>query len=67
MSKEICFVLDKDKGKKGEILVPEIVKIVVAIMGILILVGLGVKLYGVFLGESDARRAEASLDNLFLK
>ncbi len=55
------------KNKKA-ILMPETLKIVLAVIGISLLVILSVKLYAIFIGgKTESEQAKASLENLYLQ
>lgn len=60
---EFKFFPKNRKGKE-EILGPETLKIVLAILGILILIFLMVKLYSMFTHKTDVEQAKSSLDKL---
>ena len=54
------------KNKKAELTTTEIVKIILAVIGISILIYLAVGLYGIFINKgNDVEQAKASLDNLY--
>jgi len=55
------------KNKKAELTTTEIVKIILAVIGISILIYLAVNLYGIFLKKTDIEQAEASLNDLYFK
>lgn len=55
-------------NNKKAILMPETLKIVLAVIGISLLVVLSVKLYSIFIGgKTESEQAKASLENLYLQ
>jgi len=56
------YGLFSSKRSKKAILLPETLKIIIAVICIVLLIYLAVSLYGIFIGKSEIERARATLD-----
>jgi len=54
----------KRQNKKAEILIPEVVRIIIAVLCIIILIYLAYKLYGIFTVKTETEQAKAHLQNI---